>query len=159
MHNSLQKTILVVMLALAFAAKSPAPIRDAPGSHLTTPVPERSQEQLAQEQRFNGTQGQVGGVQMKTFDGSSSVEATKYNPEATGNVLAGSERAEQAASKAILAGTKRVEASNSHSWWPFLVALFVGCIGYGAFRSAKGWLDKNVVPNPPKKPKSPKQYY
>lgn len=159
MLNNILKGLFVCAVALGFAAKSPAPVGDAPEAKIKVIVPERSQERLTQEQQLNGTHGVVGKVPMKTSDGETGTGVTKYNPEAAGSVLAGSNRADILGNEAINTATKRVETVEKRSWSPFIALAILAAICFIAMRGAKGWLDKNVVPNPAKKGKSNREYF
>lgn len=126
---------------VGLAGRSPAPIYDPPPNF--KPTPERSQEQVAEEQRFQKVQGTVGGVELDTTPATGSYE--RDSSQAASEIAASASSATQDMEQAT-EDAARPEASAGRSWGLGLFMLILGLATFAGFRQ---WANK-AVPMPRK---------
>lgn len=147
----MKRLLLSVALFGVFMAKSPAPIRD--DAHFKGPVPEQTQERLAQEQQLQGVQGVVGAVPQKTDDNGRPVDPGQNDGTAAqlvGNVGGRlNSHGEDAAAETVRRASQVMEEKQSggFSWIAALASLGVG---FGGVMAVKKYAEKIVPPMEPK---------
>ena len=131
-----------------FAGLCPAPIPDSRPT--PPPVPEQSQAQLAEQQRFNGVQNEVGGVPMR--QDSVTVRSLPSDARATEALIQAEKTPAANIARENLLVSERVLSQQGESpmkgiAWGVVVLL----LAIGAVFGLRTWADKAIpVPEAPK---------
>lgn len=132
----MKRVILMAIVGLALAAKSPAPIYDPPPNF--KPTPERSQEQVAAEQKYQTVQGTVGAVETDTTP--DTTYSDQNNSQAAAEISASQTSASNDLQRAE-ADAKSAGSTKGKSWGMGLFLLLVGLAAFAGFRQ---WANKSV---------------
>lgn len=126
------RKLLIVFVAVAAAAFSPAPITEVHTG--SKPYAEQSQQQIAKQQSFNGNVAEVGSVPDRVDEIGRTLNANKLPANyksGDASVALGGERL-QKASDVVAAASARVDAGNRTkqiAWWLGVIVLALGYFG------------------------------
>ncbi|HWD39993.1 MAG TPA: hypothetical protein VG944_14180 [Fimbriimonas sp.] len=134
--------LFAIFLVLGIAALSPAPIRDI--SAKDHELPALSPEQMAANQQFNGRYGVVGSVPLKTNEDGTAPDPVPGDATAASTIASATPiQSNPKAVENLTHAKKRLNLAQEVETTPWLLALVLGVLGFGAFQGLKVWMDKN----------------
>lgn len=132
----MKRVILMAIAGLALAAKSPAPIYDPPPDF--KPTPERSQEQVAAEQKYQTVQGTVGAVETDT------TPDTAYSDQNNSQAAAEISSSQAAASNDLQRAETDLKSAGSAKGKSWGMGIFLLIVGLAAFVGFRQWASRTV---------------
>lgn len=136
MRTSKIKLLVILGVFFALTAGSPAPINDRPPDF--KPTPERTEQQLMEEQKLQKAQGEVGGVEVDTEP--TRVESDYQDPEAASVVGDTGQSAEEVLVQNSKPLQEKHESPAKKAFWGILFLL----IGLGLALGLRSWAAKNA---------------
>ncbi len=136
MNTSKLKLLVISGVFFALTAGSPAPINDRPPDF--KPTPERTEQQLMEEQKLQRAQGEVGGVEVDTEP--NRVESDYQDPNAASVVGETGQSAEEVLIENAKPLQEKHDSPGKKAFWGFLFLL----MGLGLALGLRSWAAKNA---------------
>lgn len=140
----MDRKLIFAAIVLACAALSPAPINDARVKHKIEP--ERSQDQVAKEQVYNGVVPVVG--QVPRVVNEAGMETVRHrmgsDDKGAASLKLGTEKADKVGGTAISQASNRVEQEEHGSKFGWLIGLLIAAAGFGGWKLVQYKIEKST---------------